>query len=210
MSLIQRKRSGSGSKRVRPGVIWALAIVILLFGGMIGYLIRHTSTSQIESAGVNLAVAVQGSGPSGRNQASFDAGMRPLLERLKSSPNDAALLTEIGNRYYDHQDWSHAVEYYRRSLQLEPGNVNVRTDMGTAIWYGGDPWGGIHAYKMALSYKPDYDQALFNMGVVQWQGEHDDRGALQSWQTLLRVHPEYTDRQKVEKLMQQVQAASGR
>jgi cytochrome c-type biogenesis protein CcmH/NrfG len=206
MNSIPRKRSGSGSKRVRPGVIWAGAIVILLFGGMIGYLIHHTSTSQVESAGVDLAVAVQGSGPSGRNQSAFDAGMRPLLERLKSNPNDAALLTEIGNRYYDHQDWSRAVEYYRRSLQLEPDNVNVRTDMGTAIWYGGDPWDAIRAYKTALFYQPDYAQALFNMGVVQWQGEHDDRAALQSWQTLLRVHPEYADRQKVEQLMQQVQA----
>lgn len=129
-----------------------------------------------------------------------------MLGRLKSTPNDAALLVEIGNRYYDHQEWSTAVRYYRQALAVQPANVNVRTDMGTAIWYGGDAWGAVKEYKTALSYEPDYDQTLFNLGIVQWQGLHDGRAALKTWQTLLRVHPAYSDRQKVEQYMAQVRA----
>lgn len=132
--------------------------------------------------------------------------MQAMLDRLKSSPNDAGLLVEIGNRYYDHQDWSNAVRYYRQALAVQPANVNVRTDMGTAIWYGGDAWGAVKEYRTALSYEPDHDQTLFNLGIVQWQGLHDGRAALKTWQRLLRVHPEYADRQKVEQYMAQVRA----
>jgi hypothetical protein len=41
---------------------------------------------------------------------------------------------------------------------------------------------------------------------VKWQGKQDRWGALESWQTLLAIHPDYPDRQKVEQLIQKVQA----
>lgn len=200
-----RKSTGRGSGWKQPGPVWVAAIAILMSGAVIGYLINASATRTAPS-GASRAVPTGGAASTGQSQAAFEAGMRPLLQQLKAAPNDAALLTEIGNRYYDRQDWGNAVQYYRRSLQVQPDNVNVRTDMGTAIWYGGDPWDAIREYKTALTYKPDYDQALFNMGVVEWQGEHDDRAALQSWQTLLRVHPEYSGRKRVEQLIQQVQS----
>ena len=113
---------------------------------------------------------------------------------------------DIGNQYYDHRDYAQAVEYYERSLKLTPENVNVRTDMGTAIWYMGNPDGAIREYETALKYQPDYPQTLVNMGIVKWQGKHDRKAALELWQRLLMLNPYYSDRQKVEQLIQQVQA----
>lgn len=200
-----RRPSGGGSGSKGPGPAWIAAIALFVVGGVMAYLFSGSGT-RVVSSGAGQSVQSQGAALAPQSQAAFEAGMRPMLEQLKSDPNDAALLTEIGNRYYDRQDWGTAVQYYRRSLQVQPGNVNVRTDMGTAIWYGGDPWDAIQEYKTALTYKPDFDQALFNLGIVEWQGEHNDRAALKSWQRLLRVHPDYSDRNKVEQYMQQVQA----
>jgi tetratricopeptide (TPR) repeat protein len=129
-----------------------------------------------------------------------------LLEQLKSRPNDPELLANIGNHYYDSKDYAKAIDYYEKSLNLAPGNVDVRTDLGTAIWYAGDPDRAIREYGKALKDKPDYPQTLFNMGVVKWQGKHDGKAALELWEKLLATSPNYPERQKVEAMMQQVRA----
>jgi cytochrome c-type biogenesis protein CcmH/NrfG len=181
---------------------WLVAVLILALGVAVGYLFRGSSS------GAASATSINANAPSATSQSQTrgDAAIQPLLDRLRQDSNNPQLLVNIGNQYYDNHDWSKAVEYYRRSLQIEPEDVDVRTDMGTAIWYGGDPQGAIREYEAALEFQPDYPQTLFNMGIVEWQGEHDDRAALKSWQTLLQQHPEYPDRQKAEQLMQKVQA----
>jgi tetratricopeptide (TPR) repeat protein len=84
--------------------------------------------------------------------------------------------------------------------------VDVRTDMGTAIWYSGDPDRAIREYEEALKDKPSYPQTLFNMGVVKWQGKHDGKAALELWERLLANDPSYPERQKVEAVMRRVRA----
>ena len=70
----------------------------------------------------------------------------------------------------------------------------------------GNPDGAIREYETALKYQPDYPETLVNMGIVKWQGKHDDKAALELWQRLLMLNPYYSDRPKVEQLIRQVQA----
>lgn len=189
----------------KPGRAWALAIIILMLGIGVGYLFRG-SFSPGTSANLSSGNPAAASAPSAASQLPFDITIQPLLARLKNGPDNPDLLADIGDQYYDHRDYGKAVEYYERSLKLKPENVNVRTDMGTAIWYMGNPDGAIREYETALKYQPDYPQTLVNMGIVKWQGEHDRKAALELWQRLLMLNPYYPDRQKVEQLIQQVQA----
>ncbi len=204
------KHSSQNASRILPGFrksaqIWALAIVTLALGVGLGYLFRG-SLSPAASASLPSANQAAPSAASSASPVPFDNTIRPLLERLKNSPADPDLLADVGNQYYDHRDYEQAVAYYERSLKLTPENVNVRTDMGTAIWYMGNPDGAIREYETALKYQPDYPETLVNMGIVKWQGKHDAKGALELWQRLLMLNPFYSDRSKVEQLIQQVQA----
>ena len=198
-------RNNSGSRpnnQKRP--IWLAAIAVLLVGAVLGYLFRGSS-SQTASAGSLSGSQTAGAASTSESRLPLDVTIQPLLERLKNAPNDPELLVNIGNQYYDNHDYGKAVEYYQRSLQIRPENVDVRTDMGTAIWYGGNPQEAIREYETSLKYEPNHPQTLFNMGIVKWQGEHDGRAALEAWQKLLQEDPAYPDRQKLEHLMQQVQ-----
>ena len=189
----------------KTGQAWMVAIIVLMLGIGLGYLFRGSfspGTSASLSSG-NSAVA---SASSASSQSPFDLTIQPLLARLKNTPDDPDLLADIGNQYYDHRDYGNAVEYYERSLKLKPENVNVRTDMGTAIWYMGNPDGAIREYEAALKYQPDYPETLVNIGIVEWQGKHDGKAALELWQRLLMLNPYYSDRPKVEQLIRQVQA----
>ncbi len=193
--------------RWTPVRIFAAAMIILALGVSLGYLFSG-SASQTATTGRQTDNQTAGPTSQPESQQPFDSTIRSLLQRLSRNPDDATLLVTIGDQYYDHRDYERAVDYYRRSLTLRPENVDVRTDMGTAIWYMGNPDGAIREYETSLKLDPNHPQTLFNMGIVKWQGEHDDKAALELWQRLLSVNPTYPDRQKVEQLIQQVKATT--
>lgn len=185
---------------------YALAVITLMLGLSLGYLFRGSSpASPTPEASSGKWSSGSVSFPS--SSVSPNNAVQPLLAQLRDNPNDADLLANIGNQYYDNRDYGRAIEYYERSLKLRPENVNVRTDMGTAIWYSGDADRAIREYQTSLKYQPNHAQTLFNMGVVKWQGKQDAKSAFALWQKLLSVNPDYPERQKVEQMMRQVTAA---
>ncbi len=56
----------------------------------------------------------------------------PLLAQLKANPNNAEVLVQLGNLYYDGQSFPQAIDYYEKALKIQPNNADVRTDLGTA------------------------------------------------------------------------------
>jgi tetratricopeptide (TPR) repeat protein len=124
-----------------------------------------------------------------------------LLVQLKSDPNNATLLENVGDIYYDSQQYPAAIEYYQRALNVQPSNTSVRTDMATAIWYTGNADGAITEFKKSLAYDPAKTNTLFNLGIVLWEGKHDGAGAIAAWQKLLAANPNYANKEKVQQLI---------
>lgn len=184
---------------------YTLAVVCLLTGVTVGWLFRGSqapSANVVETANASSSTMSQMSQPTPEQMKKMaDVQSAPLLEQLKANPNDSALLSKIGNIYYDTQQYPTAIDYYRRALQAEPANASVRTDMATAIWYSGDANSAIQEFNKALSYEPTNPSTLFNLGVVQWQGKMDVKAALASWQRLLDTNPNYEAKEKVYQLM---------
>ena len=192
---------------------YTLAVICLLLGVAGGWLIRASgpgspvappaSASMPESAE---AASQQVSPAQLKNMA--DTQVQPLLEKLKTTPNDPDLLASIGNAYYDAQQYPNAIEFYQRALKVQPNNANIRTDMATAYWYSGNPDLAIEEFRKSLSYEPNKPNTLFNLGIVQWQGKMDVAAAVATWQKLLDTNPNYEGRGKVEELMAQAKQHS--
>jgi len=142
-------------------------------------------------------------------QKMADTQAGPLIEKLKTDPNNAGLLASIGNVYYDAQQFPTAIEYYQRALKMEPANTGVRTDMATAYWYSGNADSAIAEFQKSLSYEPNKANTLFNLGVVEWQGKMDIDKALATWQKLLDTNPNYEGKDKVLELMAQAKKHAG-
>jgi cytochrome c-type biogenesis protein CcmH/NrfG len=137
-----------------------------------------------------------------------DAQVEPLVAKLKMSPNDPALLANLGNVYYDAQQYQDAIDYYQRSLKIQPENTNVRTDLATAWWYLGNADTAISEFNKVLSYDPNKANALLNLGVVKWQGKMDVKGAVAAWEELLRTNPNYENKEKVQQLIEEAKKHS--
>jgi len=138
-----------------------------------------------------------------------DVSAAPLLEKLKADPGNSGLLANLGNIYYDTQQYPEAIDYYRRALQIQPADAAVRTDMATAIWYAGDADTAIAEFNKSLSYEPTKANTLFNLGIVKWQGKMDIPGAVAAWQKLLEANPNYEGKEKVQELIAQAKKHAG-
>ncbi len=206
------------------GQAYALALICLAVGLVLGYLFRGSSspapTAASAPTGAQMPASGQMPGPAALpgsmagaprlSPQEAEQQAQPLLASLNSNPNDVQLLTQVGNIYYDSNQFPKAVEYYGRALKVHPEDVNVRTDMGTAYWYMGDADRALAEFEKSLSYQPTYPQTLFNMGMVKWQGKKDPKGAVEAWEKLLKNNPNYPERDKVETMIAQAKQHASR
>jgi cytochrome c-type biogenesis protein CcmH/NrfG len=186
---------------------YVLALICLVLGLASGYFLRGSGQSAISepAPGKNAATAAQdmpGAPPSAeRMKHMADEQAKPLLAQLANEPSNPELLAKIGNIYYDAQQFQEAISYYDRSLKVDPRNANVRTDRGTAYFYLGDSDRAITELENVVKTDPKHAQTMFNLGIIKWQANGDAKGAVQTWEQLLKAVPDYPERGKVEQLI---------
>jgi cytochrome c-type biogenesis protein CcmH/NrfG len=197
---------------------YILSVICLLLGIAGGWFIRGpqstaapaaTSASAPEPAPAGMGNPMNAQPTAEQLKKMADAQAAPLIEKLKSDPNNAELLASIGNYYYDAQQYPTAINYYQQALKVQPSNTSVRTDLGTAYWYAGDADNAIAEFKKSLSYEPNKPNTLFNLGVVEWQNKMDVDAAVATWQKLLDTNPNYEGRDKVLEMIAQAKKHAG-
>ena len=205
--------NGPGAGQWTSTQAYVLSVICLLLGVAVGYLVRgpaapNNTATQTRAAASEQPLAAMG----GTQQPSVeqlrqmaDTQAQPLLKQLESDPKNSALLYQIGNLYYDAQQYPAAVRYYENSLKIDPKATDVRTDMATAYHLMGQPDRAIQEYDAVLKIDGKHANALFNEGMVKWQDKMDFSGAIALWKRLLEVHPDYAQRDRVEKLIAQAE-----
>jgi len=194
---------------------YVLAVICLLVGIAGGWFIRGSQSPAAAATETATAPAAANANPGAQTptpaemQKMADTQAGPLIEKLKADPANAGLLENIGNIYYDAQQYPTAIDYYQRALKIEPANTGVRTDMATAYWYTGNADTAIAEFQKSLSYEPNKANTLFNLGIVEWQGKMDIDKAVATWQKLLDTNPNYEAKDKVLELMAQAKKHSG-
>src|SRR5579863_1726007 len=210
------QKTSNSSEQWTSVQAYVLAVICLLVGIAGGWFFRGSQNPVSAAETANAAAPAMGNTNEGSQaptpaqmQKMADTQAAPLIEKLKSDPNNAGLLENIGNVYYDTQQFPTAIDYYQRVLKAAPSNTGVRTDMATAIWYTGNADAAISEFQKSLSYDPNKANTLFNLGIVEWQGKMDVDKALAAWQKLLDTNPDYAGKDKVVELIAQVRKHAG-
>ena len=206
--------------KLRSAQVYPMAAICLGAGLGIGYLM-HGSPQTVRPA-QNAAHAVteiasSSAKPMGRRptleemKQMADKQAAPLLEKLKSNPNDSSLLMQVGAIYHTTHRFKEAAAYYSRALDSDPKNVAVRTKLASSMYRNGEVDGSIVQLNRALTYDPKDANALFDLGMIKLQGKGDAKGALASWQRLLKSNPQLSSDRKatVLKLMADVMTMMG-
>lgn len=185
---------------------YLLAACCLVMGVALGYLFRG-SASPVAST-VQASAAAEGNETQGQSaqtqitpeqqKAMVEQTVAPLLAALKTTADDFNTLVQVANLYYDGRQYAEATKYYKLAVKSQPTNADVLTDLGTSLWYTGDADGAITEFQAALKYRPNHPGTLFNLGVVRWQGKQDPKGAVEAWEQLLKLNPNYPQKQQVQ------------
>ncbi len=196
-----------------PTQTYAMAAVCLLIGALVGYLVRGSASHPAARATPASAEMQQAASapPSGTGQQQVptlddmkrmaDKQAEPLLAKLKTDPKNVDLLNKIALTYKAAHQFKDAIAYFQRALDVDPKNVPIRTDMASCMYYTGDVDGALTQLDKALTYDPKHPGTLMNIGIIKWQGKHDVNSAIAAWQTLLKLNPNFPQKDVIEHMI---------
>jgi len=217
MDMQKETTSSNGTPSIwRPLHAYLMAVVCLLVGFAIGYLIRGSAPPKPDamataaaspSAAPTTANVPNGGAPAG--MPSLDDMKRmaekqaqPLLAELQKKPNDAALLNKTALTYKAAHQFDKAAEYFKKSLDSDPKNVAVRDDYASCLYYLGDVDGALAQLHKSLTYDPKHPGTLFNIGMIEWKGKGDVDAAVASWEKLLKLNPNFAQKDQVQHVIE--------
>jgi cytochrome c-type biogenesis protein CcmH/NrfG len=204
--------------------VYTLAVVCLLIGLAVGYLFRGSRSpappapaSANQPAADAAAAAHAGMGAQGamggqptmeQMKQMADKKAEPLLAKLKDDPKNADLLIQVANIYFSTHQFKAAADYYGKSLDVNPKNTSIRTQMASCLYYLGDVDGSLQQLTKATTDDPKDANSLFNLGMIRLRGKKDTKGALAAWAQLLKTNPDLSPEKKaqVQKLMADARA----
>jgi tetratricopeptide (TPR) repeat protein len=142
--------------------------------------------------------------PDGHPPVDAVAAVKMLKDEAARSPRDPQPRLRLANFFYDQKQYDKAIEWYRLGLELDPGDVNARTDLGTAYFYLGRPQEARREYQKSLEADPRHEPTLFNLVVINLDGTHDLKAAQEALDRLEGLNPNYAG---LETLKQRLEAA---
>jgi len=135
------------------------------------------------------------------------ARVQGLTAKIKQNPRDFDSIVELANLNFDQKSYGDAVKLYKTALEIRPDALNVRTDMGTAMFYQERFDDAIAEFQQVLQSDPKNAQALFNMGVTMLHGKNDPKRALEYWERMIATNPNHPQaafvKDQIQKLKEQ-------
>jgi cytochrome c-type biogenesis protein CcmH len=165
---------GEAARRRRPLRAALAGGFLLVFGVTVGVFLSQGLRPRGSSMDSITGDFLTGTGP---------GGMSPTLS-FRSNTVERNLME--GRAAFERQDFRMAIDHFKSVLDVEPDNPVALSYLGTVLWRGGHAEAGLEAVERALRIAPDYPLALWTKGLALYEGKGDYRGAIQSWETLMR------------------------
>jgi len=113
-----------------------------------------------------------------------------LEKEVSANPGNVETWTELGNLYFDSNQFEQAIRSYNKSLELNPYDADVWTDLGVMYRRSGQPFEAVGAFNKAIDVDPKHQVAHVNKGIVLLHDVDDREGAIRAWEELLKVKPD--------------------
>ncbi len=195
----------------------------ILFGFVIGYLVafgvHDTGVVQraapVPAAG-NMGMAAGGASPPGgaMDGESLMARVTEEIGSLKAviekEPRNQRALVRLANLYHDAGMFDPAVEYYGRALEVDPTDVNARTDMGICLYQLQRVDEAIAEFRASLSHDPQHWQTWLNLGLVSLREKADLETAAEAFSRLEEINPSYEGISVLKEALEKARRSAGK
>jgi tetratricopeptide (TPR) repeat protein len=161
-------------------------LIIGFIGGMVYSVYGPKEEIAPSTAALNPAMPAQSKVSPEQTQKILE-----LEKEGTADPGNPDIWLQLGNLYFDTDNFQRAIEAYRKYLELNPDNPNVWTDMGVMYRRAGQPEKAAEAFDQAISIDPKHEQSLYNKGVVFLHDLNNPPAAQREWEELLKMNPNF-------------------
>ncbi len=92
-------------------------------------------------------------------------GPEPIKE-ASVFPDDPKQLADIGDNFFENQNFEQAIIVYEKALKLNPDDVDTYNDLGLAYLYTGRPEKAIKTIKKGTEINPIYQRIWLTQGYI--------------------------------------------
>ena len=195
-------------------IMRADAIVFGIAGTLFGLIIGWVLGSQ-QSGGRSgpIAAPVAQAAPASQPNAApppvpVDPERVKALEAVAAkNSKDPEPRVQLGNIYFDAEQFKEAIAWYEQAMAVNPKDANVSTDLGVAYYYVNQPDRALAQFDHSLKIDPKHIKTLLNVGIVRAFGKQDLPGAAKAWQQVVDLSPNSPEGQAAKKGLEGIKAA---
>jgi cytochrome c-type biogenesis protein CcmH/NrfG len=195
----------------------AESIVFAVAGALFGVIVGWVLGSQQAPGGAARAAA-QAAGRASQGQAQSESQasravpvdqerVRALQTVAEQNPGDAQPRVQLGNMFFDAEQYGQAIAWYEQAVRLDPKDANVSTDLGVAYYYTNQADRAIAQFDHSLSIDPKHTKTLLNLGIVRAFGKRDLEGAARAWEQVVAIAPDSPEGQAARKGLEGIRSA---
>ena len=119
----------------------------------------------------------------------YEQTITMLLNVVEQEPGNRTAWVQLGNSYFDSNQYVESVEAYDKALELDANDPNVLTDQGVMFRRLGWFDRAVKNFIKASQLNAMHTQSLFNLGLVYREDLKDFPAAITAWEKLLKISP---------------------
>jgi tetratricopeptide (TPR) repeat protein len=116
----------------------------------------------------------------------------PLMADLEGFTTGVRVDLAQGQEAFQRGDFEDAAAAFRRAIEDDPGSVEARVNLGSALLRAGDTAGALEHYEAAAQLDPGRAEIHFDIGVAKTVAG-DVAGAVTSYRTAVEADPAYRE-----------------
>jgi cytochrome c-type biogenesis protein CcmH/NrfG len=181
-----------------------------LFGLIIGWVLGAQQAGPAARAVTPVAQAAPASQqpPSSPQPTPIDPERVKALEAAAAkNANDVQARVQLGNMFFDAEQYAQAITWYEQAIKINPNDANVSTDLGVAYYYMNQPDRSLTQFEHSLRVDPKHIKTLLNVGIVRAFGKQDLPGAAKAWQQVVDLSPNSPEGQAAQKGLEGIKSA---
>lgn len=180
-----------------------------LFGVIIGWVLGSQQAGRSGHVAAPVAQAALASQPAAAPPpVPVDPERVKALEAVAAkNSKDPQPAVQLGNIYFDAEQFNDAVVWYERAIAVNPNDANVSTDLGVAYYYLNQADRALAQFDHSLKVDPTHIKTLLNVGIVRAFGKQDLPGAAKAWQQVVDLSPDSPEGQAAKKGLEGIKAA---
>ena len=173
-----------------------------LFGLIIGWVLgtQNAAGSAPVATPVAQAAPATAGAPAAQAPPPLDQSRVQALQTVaEKDPKNIESRVQLGNMFFDSEQYPQAIAWYEQAFALNPADPNVSTDLGVSYYYTNQPDRALAQFEKSLAADPGHIKTLLNVGIVRAFGKNDLPGAAKAWEQVVALSPDSPEGQAAKK-----------